>query len=214
VKGGNIVPEVKVFNQDGSEAGSIQLEDAVFGIEPNEHVVHEVVVMQRAAKRQGTHAVKNRSKVSGGGRKPWRQKGTGRARQGSIRAPQWVGGGVVFGPTPEKNYKYKLPKKVRRLALKSVLSSKVKNDDMIVVSELSFEKPKTKELVNVLQGLNVADKALIVTAEKQDNVVLSANNLQDVKVITVNEVNVLDVVSHDKLIMTKDAAVKAGEVFA
>lgn len=208
------MPEVKVFNQDGSEAGSIQLEDAVFGIEPNEHVVHEVVVMQRAAKRQGTHAVKNRSKVSGGGRKPWRQKGTGRARQGSIRAPQWVGGGVVFGPTPEKNYKYKLPKKVRRLALKSVLSSKVKNDDMIVVSELSFEKPKTKELVNVLQGLNVADKALIVTAEKQDNVVLSANNLQDVKVITVNEINVLDVVSHDKLIMTKDAAVKAGEVFA
>ncbi len=208
------MPEVKVFNQDGSEAGSIQLEDAVFGIEPNEHVVHEVVVMQRAAKRQGTHAVKNRSKVSGGGRKPWRQKGTGRARQGSIRAPQWVGGGVVFGPTPEKNYKYKLPKKVRRLALKSVLSSKVKNDDMIVVSELTFEKPKTKELVNVLQGLNVADKALIVTAEKQDNVVLSANNLQDVKVITVNEVNVLDVVSHDKLIMTKDAAVKAGEVFA
>lgn len=208
------MPEVKVFNQDGSEAGSIQLEDAVFGIEPNEHVVHEVVVMQRAAKRQGTHAVKNRSKVSGGGRKPWRQKGTGRARQGSIRAPQWIGGGVVFGPTPEKNYKYKLPKKVRRLALKSVLSSKVKNDDMIVVSELSFEKPKTKELVNVLQGLNVADKALIVTAEKQDNVVLSANNLQDVKVITVNEVNVLDVVSHDKLIMTKDAAVKAGEVFA
>lgn len=208
------MPEVKVFNQDGSEAGSIQLEDAVFGIEPNEHVVHEVVVMQRAAKRRGTHAVKNRSKVSGGGRKPWRQKGTGRARQGSIRAPQWVGGGVVFGPTPEKNYKYKLPKKVRRLALKSVLSSKVKNDDMIVVSELSFEKPKTKELVNVLQGLNVADKALIVTAEKQDNVVLSANNLQDVKVITVNEVNVLDVVSHDKLIMTKDAAVKAGEVFA
>lgn len=208
------MPEVKVFNQDGSETGSIQLEDAVFGIEPNEHVVHEVVVMQRAAKRQGTHAVKNRSKVSGGGRKPWRQKGTGRARQGSIRAPQWVGGGVVFGPTPEKNYKYKLPKKVRRLALKSVLSSKVKNDDMIVVSELSFEKPKTKELVNVLQGLNVADKALIVTAEKQDNVVLSANNLQDVKVITVNEVNVLDVVSHDKLIMTKDAAVKAGEVFA
>lgn len=208
------MPEVKVFNQDGSEAGSIQLEDAVFGIEPNEHVVHEVVVMQRAAKRRGTHAVKNRSKVSGGGRKPWRQKGTGRARQGSIRAPQWVGGGVVFGPTPEKNYKYKLPKKVRRLALKSVLSSKVKNDDMIVVSELSFEKPKTKELVNVLQGLNVADKALIVTDEKQDNVVLSANNLQDVKVITVNEVNVLDVVSHDKLIMTKDAAVKAGEVFA
>lgn len=208
------MPEVKLFNQDGSEAGNIELEAAVFGIEPNEHVIHEVVVMQRAAKRQGTHAVKNRSEVRGGGRKPWRQKGTGRARQGSIRSPQWVGGGVVFGPTPERNYKYKLPKKVRRLALKSALSSKVKNDEMIVLTELTFEQPKTKRLVNVLEGLNVDNKALIVTAEKQDNVVLSANNLQKVKVLTVNEVNVLDIISHDKLIMTKDAAEKAGEVFA
>ena len=208
------MPEVKLFNQDGSEAGNVALEDAVFGIEPNEHVIHEVVVMQRAAKRQGTHAVKNRSEVRGGGRKPWRQKGTGRARQGSIRSPQWVGGGVVFGPTTERNYKYKLPKKVRRLALKSALSSKVQNDEMIVLTELNFEQPKTKQLVNVLEGLNVEDKALIVTAEKQDNVVLSANNLQDVKVLTVNEVNVLDIISHDKLIMTKDAAEKAGEVFA
>lgn len=208
------MPEVKLFNQDGSEAGNIELEAAVFGIEPNEHVIHEVVVMQRAAKRQGTHAVKNRSEVRGGGRKPWRQKGTGRARQGSIRSPQWVGGGVVFGPTPERNYKYKLPKKVRRLALKSALSSKVKNDEMIVLTELTFEQPKTKQLVNVLEGLNVDNKALIVTAEKQDNVVLSANNLQKVKVLTVNEVNVLDIISHDKLIMTKDAAEKAGEVFA
>lgn len=208
------MPEVKLFNQDGSEAGNVALEDAVFGIEPNEHVIHEVVVMQRAAKRQGTHAVKNRSEVRGGGRKPWRQKGTGRARQGSIRSPQWVGGGVVFGPTTERNYKYKLPKKVRGLALKSALSSKVQNDEMIVLTELNFEQPKTKQLVNVLEGLNVEDKALIVTAEKQDNVVLSANNLQDVKVLTVNEVNVLDIISHDKLIMTKDAAEKAGEVFA
>lgn len=208
------MPEVKLFNQDGSEAGNVALEDAVFGIEPNEHVIHEVVVMQRAAKRQGTHAVKNRSEVRGGGRKPWRQKGTGRARQGSIRSPQWVGGGVVFGPTTERNYKYKLPKKVRSLALKSALSSKVQNDEMIVLTELNFEQPKTKQLVNVLEGLNVEDKALIVTAEKQDNVVLSANNLQDVKVLTVNEVNVLDIISHDKLIMTKDAAEKAGEVFA
>lgn len=208
------MPEVKLFNQDGSEAGNIELEAAVFGIEPNEHVIHEVVVMQRAAKRQGTHAVKNRSEVRGGGRKPWRQKGTGRARQGSIRSPQWVGGGVVFGPTAERNYKYKLPKKVRRLALKSALSSKVKNDEMIVLTELTFEQPKTKQLVNVLEGLNVDNKALIVTAEKQDNVVLSANNLQKVKVLTVNEVNVLDIISHDKLIMTKDAAEKAGEVFA
>jgi len=208
------VPEVKLFNQDGSEAGNIELEASVFGIEPNEHVVHQVVVMQRAAKRQGTHAVKNRSAVRGGGRKPWRQKGTGRARHGSIRSPQWVGGGVVFGPTTERNYKQKLPKKVRRLALKSALSSKVQNDNLIVLSELQFDQPKTKEMVTVLQGLDANNKALIVTAGKEDNVMLSANNLQNVKVITVNEVNVLDIISHDKLIITKDAAVKAGEVYA
>ena len=208
------MPEVKLFNQDGSEAGNIELEASVFGIEPNEHVVHQVVVMQRAAKRQGTHAVKNRSAVRGGGRKPWRQKGTGRARHGSIRSPQWVGGGVVFGPTTERNYKQKLPKKVRRLALKSALSSKVQNDNLIVLSELQFDQPKTKEMVTVLQGLDANNKALIVTAGKEDNVMLSANNLQNVKVITVNEVNVLDIISHDKLIITKDAAVKAGEVYA
>lgn len=208
------MPEVILFNQDGSEAGNVQLEEAVFGIEPNEHVIHEVVVMQQAAKRQGTHAVKNRSLVRGGGRKPWRQKGTGRARQGSIRAPQWVGGGVVFGPTTERNYKYKLPKKVRRLALKSALSSKVKNDNIIVLNDLQFEVPKTKDMVNVLKGLNVEEKALIVTGDKNENVIRSANNLQKVKVITVNEVNVLDLVSYDKLIITKDAALKAGEVLA
>lgn len=214
MKGGNIVPEVKLFNQDGSEAGNVELAEAVFGIEPNEHVVHQAVVMQRAAKRQATHQVKNRSAVRGGGRKPWRQKGTGRARHGSIRSPQWVGGGVVFGPTTERNYKQKMPKKLRRLALKSVLSSKVESDNIIVLNELNFEAPKTKEMVNVLEGLNANEKALIVTAEKEDNVILSANNLQNVKVVTVNEVNVLDVVAHDKLIITKDAAEKAGEVYA
>lgn len=208
------MPEVMLFNQDGSEAGNIALESAVFGIEPNNHVIHEVVVMQRAAKRQGTHAVKNRSAVRGGGRKPWRQKGTGRARQGSIRSPQWVGGGVVFGPTTERNYQFKLPKKVRRLALKSALSSKVKNDNIIVLNDLQFEAPKTKEMVNVLAGLSVNDKALIVTSDKNENVIRSANNLQTVKVITVNEVNVLDLMSYDKLIITKDAALKAGEVLA
>src|SRR5690625_113042 len=170
--------------------------------------------MQRAAKRQGTHAVKNRSAVRGGGRNSWRQRGTGRARHGSIRSPQWVGGGVVFGPTPERNYKSRLPKKVRRLALKSALSAKVKNDNVIVVNELQFAEPKTKEMVNVLEGLNAGQNVLIVTENKADNVVLSANNLQAVKVITVNEVNVLDIVSHDKLILTKDAAEKAGEVYA
>lgn len=208
------MPEVMLFNQDGSEAGNIELESSVFGIEPNNHVIHEVVVMQRAAKRQGTHAVKNRSAVRGGGRKPWRQKGTGRARQGSIRSPQWVGGGVVFGPTTERNYQYKLPKKVRRLALKSALSSKVKNDNIIVLNDLQFEAPKTKDMVNVLAGLSVNDKALIVTSDKNENVIRSANNLQKVKVITVKEVNVLDLMSYDKLIITKDAALKAGEVLA
>lgn len=214
MKGGNIVPEVKLFNQDGTEAGSIELADAVFGIEPNEHVVHQVVVMQRAAKRQGTHAAKDRSAVRGGGRKPWRQKGTGRARHGSIRSPQWVGGGVVFGPTPERNYKQRLPKKVRRLALQSALSSKVQNENIIVLNELTFDKPKTKEMVNVLEGVNANDKTLIVTENKEDNIVLSANNLQDVKVITVNEINVLDLLTYDTLIMTKEAAEKAGEVYA
>lgn len=208
------MPEVKLFNQDGTEAGSIELADAVFGIEPNEHVVHQVVVMQRAAKRQGTHAAKDRSAVRGGGRKPWRQKGTGRARHGSIRSPQWVGGGVVFGPTPERNYKQRLPKKVRRLALQSALSSKVQNENIIVLNELTFDKPKTKEMVNVLEGVNANDKTLIVTENKEDNIVLSANNLQDVKVITVNEINVLDLLAYDTLIMTKEAAEKAGEVYA
>lgn len=214
MKGGNIVPKVVLYKQDGTEAGDVELNDSVFGIEPNEHVIHEAVVMQRAAKRQGTHAVKNRSKVRGGGAKPWRQKGTGRARHGSIRAPQWVGGGVVFGPTPERNYKYKLPKKVRKLALKSALSSKVKNEDIIVLDNLQLEAPKTKDMVAILDALKVNDKALIVTNEKDENVIRSANNLQKVKVITVGEVNVLDLVAHDKLILTKAAAERAGEVFA
>lgn len=208
------MPKVALFNQDGTEAGDVELNESVFGIEPNNHVIHEVIIMQRAAKRQGTHAVKNRSEVRGGGRKPWRQKGTGRARQGSIRSPQWVGGGIVFGPTPERNYKYKLPKKVRKLALKSALSSKVKSEDVIVLNDLQFEAPKTKDFIAVLDALNVDEKTLIVTSEKNENVIRSANNLQSVKVITVGEVNVLDLVAYDKLILTKDAAEKAGEVLA
>ncbi|HLS65800.1 MAG TPA: 50S ribosomal protein L4 [Pseudogracilibacillus sp.] len=208
------MPKVALYNQDGTEAGDIELNESVFGIEPNEHVVHEVVVMQRAAKRQGTHAAKTRTEVRGGGRKPWRQKGTGRARQGSIRAPQWVGGGVVFGPTPERNYKYALPKKVRRLALKSALSAKVNNDNVIVLNDLQFEQPKTKDAAAILEALNVADKTLVVTAEPNENVVRSMSNLQKVNVTTVNQLNVLDIVSHDKVIFTKNAAEKAGEVFA
>lgn len=207
------MPKVALFKQDGSQTGDIELNEAVFGIEPNTHVLHEAVVMQRASLRQGTHKVKNRSEVRGGGRKPWRQKGTGRARQGSIRSPQWVGGGVVFGPTP-RSYSYKLPKKVRRLALQSALSSKVANDNVIVLEELVFEAPKTKQFVDMLNNLKVDTKALVVTTDKDENVIRSANNLQEVKVLTVEEVNVLDLLAHDKLILTKDAAEKAGEVFA
>ncbi|WP_269410880.1 50S ribosomal protein L4 [Lentibacillus daqui] len=207
------MPKVALFKQDGSQAGDMELTDSVFGIEPNTHVLHEAVVMQQASLRQGTHDVKNRSEVRGGGRKPWRQKGTGRARQGSIRAPQWVGGGTVFGPTP-RSYSYKLPKKVRRLALKSALSSKVNEENLVVLDGITIDVPKTKEIVNMLQALNVDNKALIVTAEKDETVIRSANNLQTVKVLTVEEVNVVDLLTHDKLILTKDAAEKAGEVLA
>lgn len=208
------MPKVTVFKQDGTQAGDVELNEAVFGIEPNTHVLHEAVLMQRASLRQGTHAVKNRSEVRGGGRKPWRQKGTGRARQGSIRSPQWVGGGVVFGPTKERNYSYKLPKKVRRLALRSALSSKVKEEGLFVLEDIALDAPKTKEIVNLLDALKAGEKALIVTTDKNDNVIRSANNLKSVKVLTVEEVNVLDLLTHDKLVITKDAAEKAGEVFA
>ncbi|ASN03681.1 50S ribosomal protein L4 [Virgibacillus necropolis] len=207
------MPKIALLKQDGSQAGEVELNDSVFGIEPNEHVLHDAVVMQRASMRQGTHAVKNRSDVRGGGRKPWRQKGTGRARQGSIRSPQWVGGGVVFGPTP-RSYSYKLPKKVRRLALQSAYSSKVKEENLVVLENIAFDAPKTKEVVNMLSVLKVDTKVLIVTAEKDENVIRSANNLQSVKVLTVEQVNVLDLLMHDKLILTKDAAEKAGEVLA
>ncbi len=207
------MPKVALFNQSGSQVGDVEINDAVFGIEPNKHVLHDAVLMQRASLRQGTHAVKNRSEVRGGGRKPWRQKGTGRARQGSIRSPQWVGGGTVFGPTP-RSYSYKLPKKVRRLALKSALSTKVQEDSLVVLDGITIEAPKTKEVVAMLSSLNVDAKALIVTAEKDVVLAKSANNLPNVKVVTVSEVNVLDLLTHDKLILTKEAAEKAGEVLA
>lgn len=204
---------ITLFKQDGSQAGEITLNDEIFAIEPNENAIYDVVIMQQASLRQGTHKVKGRSEVSGGGRKPWRQKGTGRARQGSIRSPQWVGGGVVFGPTP-RSYSYKLPKKVRRLALQSALSSKVNENSLVVLEGLAFDAPKTKEVVKVLDALNVSEKVLIVTADKDDVVAKSANNLPNAKVLTVSGLNVLDLLTHDKLIITKDAADKAGEVLA
>ncbi len=207
------MPKVALLNQSGSNVGDIELNDAVFGIEPNTHVLHETVLMQRASLRQGTHKVKNRAEVRGGGRKPWRQKGTGRARQGTIRAPQWVGGGTVFGPTP-RSYSYTMPRKVRRLALQSAYSSKVKEDNLVVLDSISFDAPKTKEVVNMLKALDVNEKALIVTAEKDENVTLSSNNLPTVKSLSVEEVSVLDLLTHDKLILTKEAAEKAGEVLS
>jgi large subunit ribosomal protein L4 len=207
------MPKVALFKQDGTQAGDIELNDSVFGIEPNKSVLFDAVIMQQASQRQGTHDVKNRSEVAGGGRKPWKQKGTGRARQGSIRSPQWVGGGVVFGPTP-RSYSYKLPKKVRRLAIKSALSSKVIDNDLIVLEALAFNAPKTKEMIQVLSNLSADRKALVVTADYNDYVALSARNIPGVTVVTANGVSVLDVLNHDKLLMTKDAVEKVGEVLA
>ena len=207
------MPKVALFNQNGSKVSEIELNDSVFGIEPNNHVLFEAVVMQRASLRQGTHKTKVRSEVAGGGRKPWRQKGTGRARQGSIRSPQWRGGGTVFGPTP-RSYSYKLPKKVRRLAIKSALSSKVLEENILVLESLAFEAPKTKDFKGVLNALSVDSKALIVTADLDENVALSARNIPGVTVVTADGINVLDVLNHDKLIMTKAAVEKVEEVLA
>ncbi|HET7616807.1 MAG TPA: 50S ribosomal protein L4 [Bacillales bacterium] len=203
--------KVALYNQSGSQVGDIEMNDDVFGIEPNENVLYDAVVMQQASHRQGNHATKNRSAVRGGGRKPWRQKGTGRARQGSIRSPQWVGGGVVFGPSP-RSYSYRLPKKVRRLALKSALSLKVKENDFVAVEDLSVEKPKTKEIVSFLNNLSVDKKALVVTGDHNEAVELSARNIQGVAVITAQDVNVLDVINYEKLIMTQEAVKKVEEV--
>ncbi|NWK72448.1 50S ribosomal protein L4 [Bacillus paramycoides] len=207
------MPKVTVYNQTGSQVGEIELAEAIFGIEPNEAVLFEAVMMQRASLRQGTHKVKTRSEVRGGGRKPWRQKGTGRARQGSIRSPQWRGGGTVFGPTP-RSYAYKLPKKVRRLAIKSALATKVVENNIVVLEDLVLNAPKTKDMVAVLKGLTVEKKALIVTADANECVELSARNIPGVTVITADGVNVLDVLHHDKLIMTKAAVEKVEEVLA
>ncbi|MEH7386612.1 50S ribosomal protein L4 [Bacillus sp. JJ1521] len=207
------MPKVSLYNQTGSAVGEIELNDSVFGVEPNQQVLFDAVIMQRASLRQGTHKTKIRSEVAGGGRKPWRQKGTGRARQGSIRSPQWRGGGTVFGPTP-RSYSYKLPKKVRRLAIKSALSTKVLEENILVLDNLVLETPKTKDMVAVLKGLNVERKALIVTADVNEAVELSARNIPGVTVVAANGVSVLDVLNHDKLVITKAAVEKVEEVLA
>ena len=202
--------KVTLFKQDGTTNGEIELNSEIFGIEPNENVVFDAVIMQRASLRQGTHAVKNRSAVSGGGRKPWRQKGTGRARQGSIRSPQWRGGGIVFGPTP-RSYSYKLPKKVRRLAIKSVLSQKVLDNKLVVVEALQFDAPKTKEFAQVLSNLNVDTKVLVVVESSNDSALLAARNIPNVTIVDETDVTVLDVVNNDKLLITKAALSKVEE---
>ncbi|PYZ95655.1 50S ribosomal protein L4 [Alteribacter lacisalsi] len=207
------MPKVALFNQSGSQVGDIELAESVFGIEPNKSVLHDAVLMQQASQRQGTHAVKGRSDVRGGGKKPWRQKGTGRARHGTIRSPIWVGGGVAFGPTP-RSYAYKLPKKVRRLAIKSALSSKVAAEEIRVLEGLSLDAPKTKEMKAVLNGLTAGAKTLVVTAGHDDAVALSTNNLPEVKTITAEGLNVLDVLNYDNLVITQDAVKKVEEVLA
>ena len=203
---------VTVYNMEGNEIGTMELNDAVFGVEINEHLVHLAVVRQLANNRQGTQKAKTRSEVSGGGRKPWRQKGTGHARQGSIRAPQWTGGGVVFAPVP-RDYEVKMNKKERRAALKSALTSKVQDNKLVVVDSLTLAEAKTKEMQKVLTNLK-AEKALIVTAGDDQNVVLSARNIADVQTATVNTINVYDVMKHNTVVVTKDAVASIEEVYA
>ena len=203
---------VTVYNMEGNEVGTMELNDAVFGVEINEHLVHLAVVRQLANKRQGTQKAKTRSEVSGGGRKPWRQKGTGHARQGSIRAPQWTGGGVVFAPVP-RDYEVKMNKKERRAALKSALTSKVQDNKLVVVDSLALAEVKTKEMQKVLTNLK-ADKALVITAADDKNVVLSARNIADVQTATVSTMNVYDVMKHNTVVVTKDAVASIEEVYA
>ena len=203
---------VTVFNMKGNEVGTMELNDAVFGVEINEHLVHLAVVRQLANKRQGTQKAKTRSEVSGGGRKPWRQKGTGHARQGSIRAPQWTGGGVVFAPVP-RDYEVKMNKKERRAALKSALTSKVQDNKLVVVDSLTLAEAKTKEMQKVLTNLK-ADKALVITAADDQNVAISARNIADVQTATVNTMNVYDVMKHNTVVVTKDAVASIEEVYA
>ena len=204
--------KVSVYNMEGKEVEKIDLNDAVFGVEVNEHLVHLAVVQQLANNRQGTQKAKTRSEVSGGGRKPWRQKGTGHARQGSTRSPQWTGGGVVFAPVP-RDYSFKLNKKEKRAALKSALSSKVAENKFVVVDELKFDGIKTKDFAKVLSNLKV-EKALVVINDNNENVVKSARNIATVKTASTETINVFDILKYDTVVVTKDAVNKIQEVYA
>ncbi|MBR3624064.1 MAG: 50S ribosomal protein L4 [Selenomonadaceae bacterium] len=207
------MPTVSVYNVAGEKTGDMELNENFFGVEMNEGLLHQAVVLQQASLRLGTHSTKTRGLVRGGGRKPWRQKGTGRARSGSTRSPIWVGGGTVFGPHPRK-YGFKMPKKQRRLALKIALSDKVKSGDFCVLENLDFEAPKTKQVVKMLADFNFDGKALLITKEYAENVDRSARNIPGVKAIAATGINVLDILYHGKLFVTKDAVERMEEVFA
>lgn len=208
------MPKVAVYDMTGKQTGELELNDSVFGVEINEALVHQAVVMQLASQRQGTHATKTRAMVRGGGRKPWKQKGTGRARAGSIRSPLWVGGGVAFGPHP-RSYKFSMPRKARRLAIKSALTAKVNEGGLVVLENLSFAEPKTKEVIKLLGSFEAKDaKALIITADNDENVDKSSRNIPGVKAIGTIGLNVVDLLHHDKVLVTKDAVAKIEEVLA
>ncbi|KEI74609.1 50S ribosomal protein L4 [Clostridium botulinum] len=206
------MPKVDLFNQNGEKVGDLQLADSVFGVEVNTYAMHQVVKALLANKRQGTQSAKTRAEVSGGGIKPWRQKGTGRARQGSIRAPQWIHGGIVFAPKP-RDYRMSIPKSMKKVAIKSALTSKVNEKLMVVVDEIKLETPKTKEVVKMLNAFD-AKKTLIITNNAEENVYKSARNIEGVQIIPVNNINVYDVLKYDKVVITKDAVSKIEEVYA
>lgn len=204
--------KLAIYNIDGEKVGELELSKEVFDVEIKEYAVHQVVVAQLANKRQGTQSAKTRAEVSGGGKKPWRQKGTGRARQGSIRSPQWIHGGVVFAPKP-RDYRMNISKTLRKVAIKSVLTSKVREDNMLILNDISFDAPKTKNMVKVLNNLNVDSKLLLVTENVNKNVYRSSTNLQDVKIIPVNNINVYDLLRYEKLIITQGADKRLEEVY-
>ena len=207
------MPKVDVYDIKGKKVSDVELNENVFGIKPNENIVHEVLINYLANQRQGTQSTKTRSEVSGGGRKPWRQKGTGRARQGSIRAPQWIKGGIALGPKP-RSYRYTVNKKERRLAIKSVLSSKVLENELVVVDKIDFKEIKTKEMVKVLNNLKVEGKTLMLLPEKNENVQKSARNIEGVKTTLVNTINVYDLLKYKNLVITLDTVKKLEEVYA
>lgn len=207
------MPKVNVFNLSGDKVEEITLAEEIFGIEPNEHAVYEAVKNILANRRQGTQSAKTRAEVRGGGKKPWRQKGTGRARQGSIRAPQWTGGGIVFAPKP-RDYSYRIPKKVRRLALKSVLSSKVQTEDMIVLDALVMEEASTKKAVEILKNIDAKEKAIVLVADGSESVRKSFRNIPKVATLALGEINVYDLLKYDTVVLTKEAVKKIEEVYS